>query len=431
MKSGLLQLRRKVFAAPVDFREVVFAKGADFGAALFPGKCEFCSCSKVAFDQTRDSSTVECVTFARSRFNERVSFKGAVFSGSADFTEVSFVGGADFRDTSFAGPFVNFRQSYFAGRTEFAPRLAEEHSNPLFADAEVDFREVALEPLDAVSFRSADLQKCRFLCTDVRKIGFHNVLWPEGRNRSARKWEPAVGWVLKRLFKKHTRTSSRLAVWDWVVWEQSGAVEQAPFDHLERLFRELKQNFEERRAWEEARHFHYMEKNMRRQNPKTPFPTWFLLRLYWWFGGFGERCTRPLLYALILLMISTIIYACCGLAIESKSAGVEYHVIVQQQARAVAFQSQAAGRGLRQRSRSGPAHGKRVVVPSSPLPTTKTASVSDTLLYSLRTMTLLRSDGFVFTRWDSFARWWNTFESLLGPILLGLFALAVRQQMKR
>jgi hypothetical protein len=47
--------------------------------------------------------------------------------------------------------------------------------------------------------------------------------------------------------------------------------------------------------------------------------------------------------------------------------------------------------------------------------------------YGLRVMTLLRPDDLVL---EGYARHVNTLQSLLGPLFLGLFALAVRQRLK-
>jgi hypothetical protein len=50
------------------------------------------------------------------------------------------------------------------------------------------------------------------------------------------------------------------------------------------------------------------------------------------------------------------------------------------------------------------------------------------LRYSFRVMTLLKADDLVPI---GYAKVVNTMQSLLGPLLIGFFALAVRQRLKR
>ncbi len=52
---------------------------------------------------------------------------------------------------------------------------------------------------------------------------------------------------------------------------------------------------------------------MRRQNPETPLGLRLFLTLYRWFGGYGERYFRPLFWAGVLFVSSTIGYMGCGL----------------------------------------------------------------------------------------------------------------------
>jgi hypothetical protein len=81
--------------------------------------------------------------------------------------------------------------------------------------------------------------------------------------------------------------------------------ESGRWDHIERLYRELKQNHEDRRDYERAGDFHYGEKEMRRKNPDTPFLLKCLLTLYGAVSGYGERYIRPLVWAFVLLAVCT------------------------------------------------------------------------------------------------------------------------------
>jgi hypothetical protein len=122
---------------------------------------------------------------------------------------------------------------------------------------------------------------------------------------------------------------------------------------------------------------------MRRQNPETAWSLRFFLWLYWLFSGYGERYHRPLLWAGLLFVLSTIGYMWWGLRPKDGGAPLAW-VNVWDWLRA--------------------AH------------------------YSFRVMTLLKPDDWVPLR---YAQRVSTFQTLLGPTFLGLFAMALRQRLKR
>ena len=150
--------------------------------------------------------------------------------------------------------------------------------------------------------------------------------------------------------------------------------EGRPLAHIERLYRELKQNHDDRRDYERASDFHYGEKEIRRRNPGTPGRSRLLLNLYCLVSGYGERFGRPLIWAGMLFVASTIGYLLCG-KLEATDI-----------------------------------------------------SLGKAALHSLQVMTFLRPQPILS---GLAAKALYTIESLLGPLFLGLFALAVRQRLKR
>ncbi|MCX6906603.1 MAG: pentapeptide repeat-containing protein [Verrucomicrobia bacterium] len=383
--GDVMRAGRATFRGGASFVNASFAGDAHFWDATFGGTVVSINTSFEKMANFHDAAFEEVgfiaarfggeVNFKTVAFNKRASFTKATFEDVADFSLSTFSRGAGFKEAAFKGKRVSFHLCAIHGGTLFTARKENGTTFPVFAgNTEVDFREVILEPLDALAFRDADLRKCRFLGTDLRKVELTGVTWPEFANRS-RRCENLVRWLVSCMRTTNTKTSSRLATHDWIVCVEQGEAPQ--WEHLERLYRELKQNYEERRAYEKAGNFHYLEKEMRRQNPDTPLPLYVLLRLYWWFSGYGERATRPLLYALILLLVSALSYFFLG--VSQKDGGAQ-------------------------------------------------ATLGQLILYSFRVMTLLKSDDFVLSEG---AKWVNTFQSLLGPLFFGLFALAVRQKLKR
>ena len=335
--------------APLLFQGIILKRSVSFYEAQFHG--EQTSFSGAQFHGQRTS-------FEHS---QRTSFDVAQFHGEkTSFFQTQFQGeetvftGAQFRsrETSFEqtsfkdGGSVHFTWSSFGGRAIFAGYGKANQTVAIFSGTEVDFTNAVISPLDALSFRDADFRKCRLLQTDLRKVEMTVVTWP--------------------------RIGKRLGVYD--EYEPLKQYEVRPWAHIEKLYRELKQNYEDRRDYERAGDFHYGEKEMRRRNPDTTGAMWLFLNLYWLASGYGEKFLRPLLCAGGLFVFSTLGYLLCA-DLESTSI-----------------------------------------------------SWGEAAVHSFQVMTFLRPQAILS---GLAAKALYTIQSLLGPLFLGLFALAVRQRLKR
>lgn len=121
---------------------------------------------------------------------------------------------------------------------------------------------------------------------------------------------------------------------------------------------------------------------MHRWNPNIPLGLSFLLTTYCWLSGYGERCLRPLMCMAGVLVVTTVWYLGFGLLCLKDSG-----------------------------------------------PVLDWTNLREVLLYSLQVMLLLKPD--YYEPFESLGRSVYTLQSVLGPLLLGLFALAVRQKLKR
>lgn len=225
-----------------------------------------------------------------------------------------------------------------------------------------------LEPRDVLIFRDADLGKVSFMATDLREaemtnVDWHEIVWPKKMPKTLR-------WLRSKRFGVYDEDSLLKSGTDF-------------FPHVERLYRELKQNYEDRKDYERAGDFHYGEKEMRRRNPKTSWGLWFWLTVYRLIGGYGERWVRSLVFAAILWIICTVTYLLSGLSNKDE--------------------------------------GYRLVL-------TNGWDFLQSAHYSLRVMTLLKPEDLVPV---GFGKVINTVQILLGPVLIGFFALALRQRLKR
>jgi len=178
-----------------------------------------------------------------------------------------------------------------------------------------------------------------------------------------------------------------------VVYDEIAPLEPSEtrsLDQIELLYRQLKQNYEDQRDYERAGDFHYGEKEMRRQNRNgTPCALRWLLWLYKVVSGYGERALPPLIGAGLVLLLFAGLYMWFEL------------------------------------SPTPPNPNNKV----PPLALTDTKTWIPAIVYSLEIMTWQKPQ--LYTLSDSCPRILYTIQSLLGPLLFGLFALAIRQRMKR
>jgi uncharacterized protein YjbI with pentapeptide repeats len=367
------------FSGEADFSEVTFSGEADFVGTPFSGEADF---RRATFSGKTDffgAPFSEKASFAGATFSGEVDFRHATFSEKTDFARATFSSGANFLSTRFTGERASFFSCRFHGRTLFAPD-PDETPRPdtslsyLFAGVqEVDFQAVEINPPEVLTIRHADFQQTRFLDTDLRKVELTGVCWPR---KGARR----------------------------VVYDEIAPLEGAPYpwDQLERLYRELKKSYEDRRDYARAGDFHYGEKEMQRRNPRTPYSLKFFLWLYWIVSGYGERFLRPLLCAALLLVAGAGAYLWYGLVPKAPPT--------------------YAGPGTSEFLAMPGAVSRRV-----PLPITQLTEWLSAFHYSVRVMTLLKPEDLVPM---GFAKVVQTLQSLLGPLFLGLFALAVRQRLK-
>jgi len=378
------------FSKRADFREARFEGSASFLSIIFSGDADFYAVEflgEVLFDHATFSQTAifsfakftQQADFVGANFAQNATFEGAKFAGRVDFDLASFMANSSFRwaeflstatfqMTLFKGTSADFMSSSFRDRAVFAARVNEGGKVHIFSGVDVDFSFVIVDPPDVLSFIEADMRRCELMYTDLRKIQLAGVIWPR---------------IPHRLVTYIPRIRGRIGVYDEIFHSRSEP--DYPWDLIERLYRELKQNYEDRRDYERAGDFHYGEKEMRRSNPATPLGLRFWLTLYRFAGGYGERYLPPLIWSAVLLVLSAIGYIAFGLRLKSEQGGAFLAL----------------------------------------------TSIWDWLLtfnYSLRVMTFLRPDDLVPV---GCAKLINTVQSLFGPVFLGLFGLALRQRLKR
>ncbi|MCX5734254.1 MAG: pentapeptide repeat-containing protein [candidate division NC10 bacterium] len=366
--SEIADFASATFSGGADFNGTSFKEGAVFHNAVFDGDVHFTMSMFTERASFFDVSFHGEAQFYSVTFTKEVSFAGASFKKSGSFAGSTFHMGGDFTGARFEQGDATFTGSSFLGRTRFSSP-PDESVGLLFAkDVEVAFRRVRVDPPDALEFIGVDLSKCSFWETDLRGMRFLGVQWVR------------MPWT--RLSK-----GWRNGIYDEVLLR---AQEIKPYAKVETLYRQLKKNYEEQRDYERAGDFHYGEKEMRLRNPKTSPGLRLFLWLYKCASGYGERWLPPIVWSLCLLLLGSAGYLYCGLRVAGRLLPFEWDMW-------------------------------NAVVDGVPM-------WVRSLLFSLRTMTLLKPDDMVPLGWGSVVQ---TVQNLLGPILLGLAALAIRQRLRR
>ncbi|MCA1958773.1 MAG: hypothetical protein LDL14_09645 [Nitrospira sp.] len=168
---------------------------------------------------------------------------------------------------------------------------------------------------------------------------------------------------------------------------------------LSKAYRDLKVAYEQDRDYIYASDFHYGEKELRRINPTAPGPIRFQLNLFWMINGYGERALRPIGWFLLVFLIGTFVYWWNGDLIRPSSAGTTLDV--------------ASGRG----------------------PGVAPIGLLEAAGFSVGTLAFLKPDFLVLKTateegWN-WTRLMMGFQTLVGPALFAMFALAIRNKLKR
>lgn len=368
--AGEVQFYQCRFRLRVDFEKAEFQKEARFYGTRFFEEASFEWCRFLAK-----------ATWVKSRFYKEGNFRFAYFAMLGEFWRVVFrragyfggtsFGEANFGNTKFLGA-VGFGSAQFHGAANFA--------GTTFCGGLANFRGCVFHK--QVFFRGRyDSQSKQLLGKCFARTGevdFRHVILgvPEAL-------------VLQDADLQRCRidgTNLRKAQFSNVLWpwadgrwqikdEEDGV---GNWGRLERAYSDLKKNYEDRGSYEHAADFHFGEKEMRRRNPETPPGQKMLLRAYYWLSGYGEEIMTPLLWAILLLFV-------CAL-------GYQYFGLVDRETKAAVQDLFAA------------------------------------VHHSLRVMTLLKPDDLVPVGGSKVLQ---TAETMLGPFLLALLALAVRQRLKR
>jgi len=238
---------------------------------------------------------IKRASFRDATFNGMANFNSATFNDRADFTFVTFNGNAVFRLATFNGP-ADFTSATFTKDGDFLEatfddealfdELSKKREKGKVADdkVELDFRGAIFEKPGKIRFQDSNMSRVYFLYADVRNVGFVNVIWP------------------RRLLDERIVTKEK-------------------YPHVEILYRQLRQNYEDQRNYPDAWNFYYGEMQMRRKAKwwRRFLPS--LETLYWLSSGYGQRPVWAFAWIVVLFMLFTWLYWLGGLQLQPPHSG--------------------------------------------------------------------------------------------------------------
>lgn len=281
------------------FNDSTFSRKADFRKASFMGKVDF---TKATFDK------MERAFFFEATFMEAADFRGATFEGKAifqgarfnevDFSWAKFRKDVSFYETIFKND-ANFLLVTFSERASFNWAVIEGrmafHRLNLPKDGEsplsvfqAEFQYLQFRTGGVLRFQDLSLAHCKFEETDLRQMEFHHVQWHHYRGRQA-----VYDEVLLRQEEKDYPW-----FWRWLFYAESHADTPSSwtdkYGEVERLYRDLQENYERARDYKKMGDFHYGEMEMHRRASKWRWFPFYWYNLYWFLSGYGERPFRAL-----------------------------------------------------------------------------------------------------------------------------------------
>ena len=345
------------FGEKATFLGATFGEGAGFFGTTFGNGADFVMA-------TFGKST----TLGGTKFAEEAMFIGATFGEGANFWGTTFGNGASFSGTTFEGAVVFQGLRKPIGSREEREDIGVEVERVvieigssagekiLIFAGEVDFREVTFEVPDKVIFQHVNLSQARFLETIVDKVQFVDVdeLWP-----------------------RHP-TENRKCVYDEIAHDDENG-NKKNYSLIARLYRQLKKNYEEQRAYPEAGDFHYgeMEMTLRMHQEKKERFSWMLTGAYKFLSGYGEKPGLAFVWVGVVLLTPALVYF------------VE----------------------------------KLVLAPGSGIVSSIVESLTESLGYM--TVRIAKQPASVWGKFFKFA------QAILGPIQIALVALALRRKFRR
>ena len=404
------------FTDDADFDGSTFEGRSSFASATFNGNGQFIGCT---FKQTANLHAVyfkNISDFSRTIFQAEAQFWEAEFKDDSHFDQASFKREAEFWEAGFKGR-CRFDFACFEGKAVFEGARFERHahfegarfegeanfwadksresacfSSAIFYDAlimsrgtrtgrgstgDVDFRVVKLLDPAKVLFQKLDLSRFRFVETDLRGVHFTDVEWYREKGKG------------------------RYKVFD----EVSPDPYFKEFDYalIRQLYRRLRANYEDNLLYSEAGDFYIGEMEMRRKG-ETSILKKLPILIYKVISNYGESYYRPLCWIAAMLVLFPLLFMFANIQPVSLDPTNPVGDVINYRLNFSSIESFT--------------------------PTwEKLRDYYSCFLYSMSVFSFIRDKK--YTTIDNWGHTLFVLESILSPVTLAFFLLALRRRFKR
>jgi uncharacterized protein YjbI with pentapeptide repeats len=305
-----------------DFSEALFCEDAIFSGVRFLGATNFHRAifrgDAIFYRATFGSGTRErlggavlmaappsqfSLSMSGARFRARTTFEGATFAGSCSFHKTAFQGpatfeGAEVQDIRFEQARVERDLTLGLVVTEGGSLLISEprshrksgRRSPAAGPPTIRFGRMSLVSTELRSLSAAQADALRFnRALDIDRVSLTDVAWPE-RQRGYLVGDESDIEAPDRV----QRTGMRA--------EPGPSVQE-----LERIYRSLRKNFEDRHDRVGAHRWYFAEMDVGRRHGRwtfTKLARWF----YWLTSGYGLAPVRPLVTLLLIAALTFGLY---------------------------------------------------------------------------------------------------------------------------
>jgi len=268
-------------------REKLDLKDYNFRWVFFPTKADF---KRHEFEEEAD--------FIWATFSEEANFEYSIFHSGASFIGTAFLQKANFTGVTIAeNKTVHFRVTDFSEKDEIIFRGAKVFGKLIFEQINTgrnkknrrfhgDFIRINLGPTGIIKFRDVSLAYVKFEGTNLNEIEFDDV-----------EWYPLL-W--------------RLSIYEEILLRKNHS--PRGYARVEKLYRQLKTNYNSQHDYKRVGDFHYGEMEMHRKESQwRRWLSWY--SIYYALSGYGERPLRAISWLAVFLAVFTGLLAWAGLEI--------------------------------------------------------------------------------------------------------------------
>ncbi|EME55724.1 pentapeptide repeat-containing protein [Amycolatopsis decaplanina] len=326
---GDIRFQETQFRGETFFRRAVFEKSARFSPAggfshnvwfddaEFLGLAGFEGLEFRGYTSFADAKFGEDVIFGGSEFHDVARFDKVRFGGRARFQEVRFDGdtcfdGAEFETAELFGPVeasqLSFRHANFrkrvvvdtrTARVDCAEAVFEEGVTLQIESASVDLERAVFGKPSTVAGTTAEVTSLRG--TDVEDLVLTDVDLSKCLFAGAHhldKLRIEGDCTFGSPRRRQTLAEER-------AWRTKSMDAIRP-RRVAGLYRQLRKAQEDSKNEPGAADFYYGEMEMRRHSPATPWSERAILHLYWLISGYGLRALRALATLAVLIALATV-----------------------------------------------------------------------------------------------------------------------------